>query len=401
MAGAARRAGEATGRSDAGPMTGADPTNVPAGRRTWRPGWISHNVDTSTAGERRSASNGDATSGAGSSPEERREHRLVVAIVVVARRHWSRPLPWRFPWAPTWIRPPRHRRPPAADHRPDRRPPPRRRPPGARPPRSVPPRGGIRSEPTTSGSEPTTSGAGSTTPSAAPAVGAPVLSSLSPPSATAGQQVVIAGGNFMSANGHIVAHFGIQVAATDCPEQTSCTATVPSFGGSATTVPVTITTASGTSDALTFGYEPAGSPSGSTGPTAPHRGSSGREIDAAADRSSRRGPRAPCRSPPRGLTANPLLTSQPLMEGSGHPPVSVSKFHHAHPQRRVTASWECSTTTSRPSHAGPWTTTCRRRNGTAPMRRGDWPCRRRAPRNASSACSNDGVIPADSPRSRP
>jgi IPT/TIG domain len=82
----------------------------------------------------------------------------------------------------------------------------------------------------------------------------PVLSSLSPSTGAAGQAIVVSGSDFMSANGVVEAHFGSQVAPTACPVQTTCTVTVPAITGSSTSVPVTITTDGGTSNALTFDY---------------------------------------------------------------------------------------------------------------------------------------------------
>ena len=53
--------------------------------------------------------------------------------------------------------------------------------------------------------------------------GPPVISSLSPSSGTAGQGIQVAGANFLSANGQIVATFNGQVAPTSCPAQNTCT----------------------------------------------------------------------------------------------------------------------------------------------------------------------------------
>jgi IPT/TIG domain len=81
-----------------------------------------------------------------------------------------------------------------------------------------------------------------------------VVSSLSATSGTAGQTVVISGANFLSSDGQIVARFGGQTTPTSCPEQHTCTVTVPPQAGAPTTVPVTITTAAGTSNAMNFAY---------------------------------------------------------------------------------------------------------------------------------------------------
>ena len=66
---------------------------------------------------------------------------------------------------------------------------------------------------------------------------------------------MLQGTNFISSNGWIVVQFGGQNAVTSCPVQTTCTATVPIHSGSPSRVPVTVTTQSGTSNALTFDYD--------------------------------------------------------------------------------------------------------------------------------------------------
>jgi len=94
-----------------------------------------------------------------------------------------------------------------------------------------------------------------TTPNTAPASpgGPPVISALTPSSATAGQAVEIAGSNFLSSNGQIVATFNGQVAPTNCPTQSTCNVTVPPSTG-APSVQVTINTAGGSSNEVTFTY---------------------------------------------------------------------------------------------------------------------------------------------------
>ena len=94
-----------------------------------------------------------------------------------------------------------------------------------------------------------------TTPSTAPVSpsGPPVISALAPSSATAGQAVQIVGSNFLSSNGQIVATFNGQVAPTNCPTQNICNVTVPPSAGLPSAL-VTINTASGTSNAMTFTY---------------------------------------------------------------------------------------------------------------------------------------------------
>ena len=92
----------------------------------------------------------------------------------------------------------------------------------------------------------------STTPPGVPG-GAPVISALNPSSGPAGESVQVAGSNFLSTNGRIVATFDGQVASTSCPAQNTCTVTVPAATGSPS-AQVTITTSSGTSNAVTFTY---------------------------------------------------------------------------------------------------------------------------------------------------
>ena len=83
---------------------------------------------------------------------------------------------------------------------------------------------------------------------------APVISSLTPSSGSTGQAIQVAGANFMSSNGRIVATFNGQVAPTSCPAQNTCTITVPPPPPGSQSAEVMITTASGTSNAVTFTY---------------------------------------------------------------------------------------------------------------------------------------------------
>jgi hypothetical protein len=66
--------------------------------------------------------------------------------------------------------------------------------------------------------------------------------------------VVVSGVNLISADGQILARFNGAAAPTRCPTQTSCTVTVPSMGAGPSSVTLTVTTAAGTSNALTFSY---------------------------------------------------------------------------------------------------------------------------------------------------
>jgi hypothetical protein len=82
------------------------------------------------------------------------------------------------------------------------------------------------------------------------------ISSLSPSSGGPGQTVVIAGSGLMSSNGQIIATFDGQTAPTDCPQQSSCTVTVPTLNPPPTgPVTVIVTTAAGASNSLRFTYQ--------------------------------------------------------------------------------------------------------------------------------------------------
>ena len=74
-----------------------------------------------------------------------------------------------------------------------------------------------------------------------------------PSSGSAGESIQVAGTNFLSSDGQIVATFNGQVAPTSCPAPNTCTVTVPPQSGSSS-AQVSITTASGTSNAVTFTY---------------------------------------------------------------------------------------------------------------------------------------------------
>ncbi|HTU38372.1 MAG TPA: IPT/TIG domain-containing protein [Acidimicrobiales bacterium] len=117
-------------------------------------------------------------------------------------------------------------------------------------------RGGTSAPRSTSGSgshTQTTSGSSTTTTLAAVPGAAPQIAALSPSTGAAGQTIQVAGANFLSASGQIIATFNGQVAPTQCPAQTTCTVTVPPITG-ASSAQVIITTASGTSNAVTFTY---------------------------------------------------------------------------------------------------------------------------------------------------
>ena len=114
----------------------------------------------------------------------------------------------------------------------------------------------------TGGSAPTTttspkgSGSSTTTTTAAPPTpGAPPqISSVSPTSGSPGQTLTVSGANFISADGSIVASFDGRITATSCATPSVCTVTVPPPSAGQTSAQLTITTASGTSNAIAFSY---------------------------------------------------------------------------------------------------------------------------------------------------
>jgi hypothetical protein len=103
---------------------------------------------------------------------------------------------------------------------------------------------------------PSASGKASSSTLPAPTPGAaPVISSLNPSSATPGQTIIVSGANFMSPSGRIAAHVGATLASIACPEQSTCTVTVPPrAAGAPNSVMVTVTTDAGTSNAAGFTY---------------------------------------------------------------------------------------------------------------------------------------------------
>lgn len=86
------------------------------------------------------------------------------------------------------------------------------------------------------------------------ASGAPELTSVSPPSGQAGQTVTLTGANLYSPSGPMSVHFGPAAASFSCPSQTTCEAMVPQRPPGPASVPVTVTTGAGTSNAVTFTY---------------------------------------------------------------------------------------------------------------------------------------------------
>jgi len=64
--------------------------------------------------------------------------------------------------------------------------------------------------------------------------------------------VVVSGSGFLSPSGHISATVGGRTASVSCPDQSTCTVTIPLQAGTATTAPVVIATDGGSSNPLTF-----------------------------------------------------------------------------------------------------------------------------------------------------
>ena len=86
------------------------------------------------------------------------------------------------------------------------------------------------------------------------ASGPPVIAALNPASGNAGQAIQVAGANFLSSSGQIIATFDGQVAPTSCPAQNTCSVTVPPAPSGTQSAQVVITTAGGTSNTVTFTY---------------------------------------------------------------------------------------------------------------------------------------------------
>jgi hypothetical protein len=107
---------------------------------------------------------------------------------------------------------------------------------------------------TTLPAPPTTAGPSSPTSLPVATSGGPLLTTLIPASGNAGQVLVIEGSSLVSPSGQITAHFGTETATVACPAQTSCIVQVPPNEAPTGSVPFTVTTDTGTSNALTFSY---------------------------------------------------------------------------------------------------------------------------------------------------
>lgn len=117
----------------------------------------------------------------------------------------------------------------------------------------------------TAGARPVTT----TTPPPAHPGGGPAIVSLSPVTGGPGTPLTVTGSGFLSADGTIVAEVDGRAAPTSCADQTTCTVTVPSLPGASGSVPVTVSTAAGTSAPASFTYGgEIGTGSSSTPPTA-------------------------------------------------------------------------------------------------------------------------------------
>jgi len=64
--------------------------------------------------------------------------------------------------------------------------------------------------------------------------------------------VLVSGSGFLSPSGHIGATVGGRTASVSCPDQTTCTVTIPPQTATALTAPVVIVTDGGSSNPLTF-----------------------------------------------------------------------------------------------------------------------------------------------------
>jgi hypothetical protein len=114
--------------------------------------------------------------------------------------------------------------------------------------------GGKGSGPSTSPGSSNTTTTTTTTTALPNASGPPVIAALNPASGSAGQAIQVAGANFLSSSGQIIATFDGQVASTRCPAQNTCSVTVPPAPPGSGTAQVVITTAGGTSNTMTFTY---------------------------------------------------------------------------------------------------------------------------------------------------
>jgi hypothetical protein len=102
---------------------------------------------------------------------------------------------------------------------------------------------------------PTTTAPAAPPTTSVPAAGTgPSLTTLDPASGVPGQILVIEGTDLLSPSGQITAHFGTATATVACPAQSSCLVMVPPNTAAAASVPFTVTTDTGTSNALTFSY---------------------------------------------------------------------------------------------------------------------------------------------------
>jgi hypothetical protein len=121
----------------------------------------------------------------------------------------------------------------------------------------------VSSTPTVTTARPSSSGTAPTRPSSGPvakvpaapgSAKAPELISLAPAQGSAGQTVTVSGSNLFSGDGYVQASFDTQAAPTSCSSQTTCTVVVPMLSGFPRDVQVTVTTETGTSNAMTFYY---------------------------------------------------------------------------------------------------------------------------------------------------
>lgn len=87
-----------------------------------------------------------------------------------------------------------------------------------------------------------------------PGSATPYLTTLVPSSGPAGQPVLVAGAGIYSADGLVVGRVGGEQVPIRCPSSDTCILTVPAAPPGTSRVPVTVTTQSGTSNALWFTF---------------------------------------------------------------------------------------------------------------------------------------------------
>lgn len=106
---------------------------------------------------------------------------------------------------------------------------------------------------TTGSASTTTSSTTTSTTTGPPAAGAPVLASVTPAAAKAGQTVTLTGRNLYSSNGRITVVVGSSAAGVTCPSETRCVVTLPALHTHGR-VPLRMTTSGGRSNTVMVTY---------------------------------------------------------------------------------------------------------------------------------------------------